>query len=83
MAQIGLLVTELKRYLKAQGVTYASLAKQLDLSESSVKRQFARQSFSLARGQLKSFRHRFTDCWFTDYESEFERRKERFAVCEP
>jgi len=49
MAQIGLLVTELKRYLKAQGVTYASLAKQLDLSESSVKRQFARQSFSLAR----------------------------------
>ena len=46
MAQIGLLVTELKRYLKAQGVTYASLAKQLDLSESSVKRQFARQSFS-------------------------------------
>ena len=49
MAQIGLLVTELKRYLKAQGVTYASLAKQLDLSESSIKRQFARQSFSLAR----------------------------------
>ncbi|HEX7238444.1 MAG TPA: helix-turn-helix domain-containing protein [Gammaproteobacteria bacterium] len=49
MAQIGLLVTELKRYLKAQGVTYATLAKQLDLSESSVKRQFARQSFSLKR----------------------------------
>src|SRR5262245_67687 len=49
MAQIGLLVTELKRYLKAQGVTYAALAKQLGLSESSIKRQFARQSFSLAR----------------------------------
>ena len=49
MAQIGLLVTELKRYLKAQGITYAALAKQLNLSESSVKRQFARQSFSLAR----------------------------------
>ena len=49
MAQIGLLVTELKRYLKAHGITYAALAKQLDLSESSVKRQFARQSFSLQR----------------------------------
>jgi hypothetical protein len=49
MAQIGLLVTELKRHLKAQGITYAALAKQLDLSESSVKRQFARQSFSLKR----------------------------------
>ena len=49
MAQVGLLVTELKRYLKAQGVTYAVLAKQLGLSESSIKRQFARQSFSLAR----------------------------------
>ena len=49
MAQVSLLVTELKRYLKAQGVTYASLGKQLGLSESSVKRQFARQSFSLQR----------------------------------
>jgi hypothetical protein len=49
MAQTGLLVTELKRYLKAQGITYAALAKQLDLSESSVKRQFARHSFSLKR----------------------------------
>src|SRR6185503_7824799 len=49
MAQIGLLVTELKRYLKAQGITYATLAKQLELSESSVQRQFARHSFSLKR----------------------------------
>jgi transcriptional regulator with XRE-family HTH domain len=49
MAQIGLLVTELKRHLRSQGITYAALAKQLKLSESSVKRQFARQSFSLQR----------------------------------
>ena len=49
MAQTGLLVAELKRYLKAQGITYAALAKQLDLSESSVKRLFARHSFSLKR----------------------------------
>jgi hypothetical protein len=47
MAQVGLLVTELKRYLKAEGITYAALGKRLGLSESSVKRQFARQSFSL------------------------------------
>jgi transcriptional regulator with XRE-family HTH domain len=49
MAQVSLLVTELKRYLKSHGVTYAVLGKQLGLSESSVKRLFARQSFSLQR----------------------------------
>ena len=49
MAQVSLLVTELKRYLKSQGITYAVLGKQLGLSESSVKRLFARQSFSLQR----------------------------------
>lgn len=49
MAQVGLLVAELKRHLKAQGITYAALAAELDLSESSVKRLFARQSFSLKR----------------------------------
>jgi AraC-like DNA-binding protein len=49
MAQVGLLVMELKRHLKAQGITYASLSRELGLSESSVKRQFARQSFSLRR----------------------------------
>jgi len=49
MAQVSMLVTALKRHLKAQGVTYATLSRQLGLSESSVKRQFARQSFSLRR----------------------------------
>jgi len=49
MAQIGLLVAELKRYLKAQGLTYAALGIRLGLSESSVKRLFARQSFTLER----------------------------------
>jgi transcriptional regulator with XRE-family HTH domain len=49
MAQVALLVGELKRHLKAQGITYAALARQLKLSESSVKRLFARQSFSLRR----------------------------------
>lgn len=49
MAQVGLLVGELKRYLKSRGVTYAALATQLELSESTVKRLFAQQSFSLQR----------------------------------
>jgi hypothetical protein len=49
MAQVDLLVSELKRYMKSQGVTYATLGKQLALSESSVKRLFAKQSFSLRR----------------------------------
>jgi transcriptional regulator with XRE-family HTH domain len=49
MAQVSLLVTELKRYLKAQGITYAELGSRLDLSESTVKRLFAQQSFTLQR----------------------------------
>ena len=49
MAQAPLLIGELKRYLKAQGLTYAELANRIGLSESSVKRLFATQSFSLQR----------------------------------
>jgi DNA-binding Xre family transcriptional regulator len=49
MAQVTLLVSELKRYLKARGVTYAALGARLGLSESSIKRLFAQQSFTLER----------------------------------
>ncbi len=49
MAQVSLLVTELKRYLKATGTTYAALGAKLGLSESTVKRLFAQQSFTLKR----------------------------------
>lgn len=49
MAQQAALIAELKRFLKAQGVTYAELARRVRLSESSVKRMFARQSFTLRR----------------------------------
>ena len=49
MSQIGPLVTELKRYLKGQGITYRDIAAALGLSESSVKRLFSRRSFSLQR----------------------------------
>lgn len=49
MSQIAPLVTELKRYLRGQGITYRDIAGQLGVSESSVKRLFSRHSFSLQR----------------------------------
>lgn len=49
MAQAEALVSALKNVLKARGITYAQLAKGLGLSEASVKRVFAAQSFTLER----------------------------------
>lgn len=49
MAQATALIDELKRFLKAQSITYASLASRIGLSESTIKRMFARRSFSLRR----------------------------------
>jgi transcriptional regulator with XRE-family HTH domain len=47
MSQTDVLVTTLKRLLKARGTTYAQVAAHLGLSEASVKRQFSQQSFHL------------------------------------
>ncbi len=47
--QITLLLQTLKQCLKAQGKTYADVAKTLNLSEASVKRMFSEQHFSLQR----------------------------------
>ncbi len=49
MAQTSLIISTLKKTLKSHGKTYADVAKYLDLSEASVKRMFAQQSFSLNR----------------------------------
>jgi transcriptional regulator with XRE-family HTH domain len=49
MAHTAALVEVLKRELKARGITYASLASQLQLSEASVKRMFSRRDFTLKR----------------------------------
>ncbi|AWB68787.1 transcriptional regulator [Saccharobesus litoralis] len=49
MAQTLALLQTLKRCLKAQGKTYRDVASALDLTEASVKRLFAEQSFSLQR----------------------------------
>lgn len=43
------LIVALKRLLKAQGITYAALARRIDLSEAAVKRMFSRQALSLQR----------------------------------
>lgn len=49
MAQTAALIRALKAALKTQGKTYADVARALHLSEASVKRMFAANSFSLAR----------------------------------
>ena len=49
MSQIKQVTQRLKQLLKEQGMTYKSLAEQLQLSEASVKRCFSQQSFTLER----------------------------------
>jgi DNA-binding Xre family transcriptional regulator len=49
MAQTRELIKTLKTALKANGKTYADVAVELGLTEASVKRLFAQQSFSLSR----------------------------------
>lgn len=49
MAQTTALLATLKKQLKAHGYTYADLAEAMDLSEASVKRLFAEESFSIQR----------------------------------
>ena len=49
MAQTREIIDALKKALKAHGKTYADVAVALGLTEASVKRLFAQQSFSLAR----------------------------------
>jgi hypothetical protein len=49
MSQVRLVVDVLKKALRSKGLTYADAAKVFRLSESSVKRLFARGDFTLAR----------------------------------
>jgi len=49
MSQIAGLLNTLKRELKARGITYATIAVELGLSESSVKRAFSESKMSLTR----------------------------------
>jgi len=49
MSNTDLLITSLKRVMKARGITYAELAEALNLSEASVKRLFSDKSFTLQR----------------------------------
>lgn len=49
MSETNQLIEQLKSELRRQDLTYADLASRLGMSESSVKRMFSKQSFSLAR----------------------------------
>lgn len=49
MSQIAPLLTTLKREFKSRGITYRDAARQLGLSESSIKRLFSSSRLSLAR----------------------------------
>ena len=49
MAGSAALVDVLKRELKVRGITYAQVARGLDMSEASVKRMFSRRNFTLSR----------------------------------
>ncbi|MFI4968446.1 MAG: helix-turn-helix domain-containing protein [Gammaproteobacteria bacterium] len=49
MAQSAQLIEALKASLKAQGLTYADVARSLKLSEASIKRCFSEQGFTLER----------------------------------
>ena len=49
MAGSAVFVDVLKRELKARGITYARVARGLNMSEGSVKRMFSRRSFTLSR----------------------------------
>ncbi|BDB29043.1 helix-turn-helix transcriptional regulator (plasmid) [Cupriavidus sp. P-10] len=49
MNEVELLVATIKRQLKAQGLTYRDVAKELALSEASVKRLFASERLNLDR----------------------------------
>jgi len=49
MAQTAAIVDVLKRYLRENGITYQQVARELALSEASVKRLFAQRSFTLRR----------------------------------
>ncbi|NJD33961.1 MAG: helix-turn-helix transcriptional regulator [Betaproteobacteria bacterium] len=49
MYQTQELIATLKKLLKSEGLTYRELARKLEISESSIKRLFAEESFSLKR----------------------------------
>jgi DNA-binding Xre family transcriptional regulator len=49
VSECAQIIDVLKRSLKTRGLTYKDLAKRLDLSESSVKRVFAAETFTLER----------------------------------
>ncbi|MGQ0801140.1 MAG: helix-turn-helix domain-containing protein [Pseudomarimonas sp.] len=76
MALATELIGALKRLLKANGVTYAELARRLSLSEATVKRMFSRQAITLQR--LDSI-CRALDIGLSELSTEAQRRRDPLA----
>lgn len=72
MNQTTRIIKTLKKCLKAKGVTYKQLAKELNLSEASIKRLFSEHSFSLKRLEQVC---RFLDLSFFDLAKLSEKAK--------
>jgi transcriptional regulator with XRE-family HTH domain len=51
MSSVTIIIEAIKRQLRAQGITYQALARELKVSEPTVKRDLARGDFSLSRLQ--------------------------------
>ncbi len=77
MAQVAALVAALKAALKSSQLTYASVATALGISESSVKRKFSRQEFSLTElDQICSL----SGIEFSELVKMMERRQDRLRT---
>jgi len=76
MSEAVQLVDQLKRELKSRGITYAQLAKLIDMSEASVKRMFAQRNMTLDRVDeiLKA-----TGIEFGDLTAHFDREHKRLT----
>ncbi len=72
MAQVSALVDALKSILRGGGVKYADVGAALDLSESSVKRRFSRNDFSL--GELDTI-CALAGCEISDLVQHMERQR--------
>lgn len=77
MSQIPALISALKRELKARGFTYAQVARQLDVSESSVKRLFSQTQLSVSR--LEQLCH-LLDLEISDLVQKMSEERNRIAM---
>ena len=76
MQQTNALIKTMKRCLRSHGLTYRDVAKELSLSETSIKRIFAEQHISLARMEQVC---QMMGMQITDLVKQMERERSRIA----